>query len=338
MYANELSAKMIEDKRRSMRTSAFIHALIILLALLPFLKSPMPPKPYQQAILVEFDMGGSSEGSKQAAPNSPEDAMASATSDNVEEEVTEEEARDEVSEIKPVESTPSPSVLTSKVEPPVINQTKVRKVDVKTTPKPTNTIPKQTKIEEVPTKKKEVVLKPSKSRKVIVKVERPAVKKGKGSGSGKVDNSSKKTGSGTGKGKATIGGKGSGGDGSSKTGDGNGDGQGAGDKGDGDGTEGNGKGKGQGDGEGDGILTRMLLETPNFDGIIKESGRISINVCVDRNGKVTFVEFNREHSTIRDMDVIKKAVSYAREYLFERDLTAPARECGRVSFTITIED
>lgn len=336
MYANEISATMIEDKRRSMRTSAFIHALIILLAILPFLKSPQPPKPYQQAILVEFEKGGSSEGSKSAAANENEAAAASeASASETVEEVAEEPER--VTEVKPVESTPSPSVLTSKIEPPVIKQTKVRKVEVKTTPKPTSTIPQQTKVEEVPTPTQKVVLKPSKTKKVVVKVERPTPKKGKGKGTGSSSASTKSNGSGSGDGKASSGGNGTGGSGSSSDGDGN-DGNGKGEQGDGDGSKGNGEGNGEGDDVGDGILTRTLIKYPDFGEIIKESGTISVNLCADRAGKVTFVEFNKAHSTIKDMDVIRQAVSYAKDYLFEPDPTAPERECGRATFKITIEE
>ncbi len=332
MYANELTAAMTEDKRRSMRTSAIIHAIILLLAILPFLKPPVEPKPFQQAILVEFDKGGSSEGSKQAAPQNQEEAASSEASEQ-EAEVVEEER--EVPEVKPVETTPAPSVLTSKIEPPVIKQTKVRKVEVKTPPKPTSSIPQQTKVEEVPTPAKKVVLKPSKTKKVVVRVQRPSPKKGKGTGSGASKNTA---GSGKGDGKANDGGKGSGGDGSAKTGDGNDGGNGDGKKGDGDGTSGEGKGKGQGDDIGDGVLTRTLIKYPDFAEIIKESGTISVNVCADRAGKVNFVEFNKKFSTITDMDVVRKAVSYAKDYLFEADATAPPRECGRVTFNIKIEE
>ncbi len=338
MYAQELSATMIEDKRRSMRTSAIIHAIIILLAILPFLKPPMPPKPFQQAILVEFEKGGNSEGSKQEGAKTAEEAAASEASEENVEEVTEEEVRD-IPEVKPVETTPSPSVLTSKVEPPVITQTKVRKVEVKTSPKPTNTIPQQTKIEEVPTPKKEkVVLKPSKTRKIKVIVQRPSPKKGKGKSGGKSSRPTKDSGNGSGKGKANDGGKGDSGNGSSSSGSGQDDGNGTGDKGDGDSDSGNGKGKGEGDDVGDGILTRTLIKYPDFTGIIKESGTIAVNLCADRSGRVTFVEFNREYSTITDMAVIRKAVSYAKEYLFEADPTAPPRECGRSVFRIEIEE
>jgi len=337
MYANELSTAMIEDKRRSMRTSAIIHAILILLALLPFLRPDIPPKPYEQAILVEFDppqeVGGSSEGSQQSGPKMREEAAAAEASEDMVEEPVEETRE---TKVKPVETTPSPPVLTSKTEPPVIKQTKVRKVDIKTPPKPTETIPQQTKVEEVPTPKKDPVLKPSKTKKVVIKIDIPSPKKGKGKTGGSSTTKSESTGNG--QGKANEGGAGEGGTGSSKTGDGKNDGNGSGNEGQGDGKSGDGKGSGNGDGEGDGILRRTLLKTPDMTGIIKESGKLYFDVCVNRTGRVTFAEFNREYSTIKDMDVIRKALSYTKDYVFERDADAPTRECGRVGVIFILED
>ena len=157
MYVNELSATMLEDRRKSMRTSAIVHAIIILLAILPFLKSPIPPNNFKQAILVEFDKGGSDEGSKQAAPN-----IESAASEEAAPE--EEVVREEVPEAKPIEAPAPTPVLTSKIEPPVIQETKVRKVEIKV-PEPTTTIPQKQETTTIPTPPKEVDLKPSKVKK-----------------------------------------------------------------------------------------------------------------------------------------------------------------------------
>jgi outer membrane biosynthesis protein TonB len=328
MYVQDLSAKMLQDRRKSFRTSAIIHIIIILLAILPFLKSPLQPKDFKQAILVEFKPGSSSEGSQQAAPQMNEESSAAAAP---EETVEEREVKPET---KPIEMSTPPPVLTSKIEPPVVNQTKVRKIEIKTPPKPTENIPQQSDPKPVPTTTKpKVDLKPSKVKKVVIKVERPTTPgtgssstSGTGSGNGKSDSD------------ATGGGAGTGGAGNSKTGNGKDDGLGQGDKGSGKSDAGDGSdGSGDGTGEGDGILMRKIIDYPDLSGIIKESGKLAFNVCVNRQGKVSFIEYNEANSTIIDRDVIRGTMRQANEYLFEADATAPERECGLMIFKIKIE-
>ncbi len=318
MYVNDLTVKMLEDKRKSMRTSAIVHAIIILLAILPFLKSPLQPSEFKQAVLVEFQRGSSNEGSQKSAPALKEEESSAAT------EVAEE--REVMPETKPIEMSTPPPVLTSKTEPPVIKKSKVRKIEVKT-PQPTETIPQQTGVKTVPTPKKDVILKPSKVKKVVIKIEQPTSSgTGTGSGKGKADS------------KSQDGGNGEGGDGTATSGDGADDGKGKGDKGEGNSDKGDGaEGKGEGDFEGDGILSRRIISNPDLNDIVSESGKMSFNVCVDQSGHVTMVEYNKKHSTIRDKEVIGRTINRAREYMFEVDPTAPTRECGRMTFIIDIK-
>lgn len=333
MYASELSTAMAEDRRKSMRTSAIIHIILILLALLPFLRQPEAPRPFEQAVLVDFG-GSSSEGAQKSAAakaeNDSPDSSPSSEEAVTEEAVEEEVVREEVAEVKPVETKPTTPVLTSEIEPPVIKQTKVQKVEVKTTPQPTETLPTTTEVKDVPKPTTQsTVLKPSKVKKVVVKIERPTSKAGSGSG-----------GSGTTKG--TKSGGGSGGDGAADTGKGSGDGSGTGKTGSGQGDKGEGgSGKGSGNGEGDdigdGILTRELIRTPDLTELVQESGKISFNICVDRTGKVVSAEFNKKYSTIKDMETIRKALRMTKDYVFEVDKGASERECGRTTIVFKVE-
>lgn len=328
MYtSSELSANMTRDKRKSMRTSAIIHIIIILLCLLPFLKSPFPPKNYNQPILVEFEQGSSNEGAKRSSASADEASSDSAPS----EEAVEREVKPET---KPIERTTPPAVLTSEIEPPLIKTSKVKKVEVKTT-KPTESIPQQAEVKTVPVPPKEEVFKPTKVKKIEITIEQPSTS---GSGSGNNPNSTN-SGSGSGDSDATGDGGGEGGTGSSSDGDGNQDGRGDGNKGDGNSDRGEGSdGRGEGNSIGDGILTRQIIKHPQLNDIIKESGKMSFNVCVDRAGKVTDVEYNKKHSTISDFDVIRKTLSRASEYQFEVDKSAPPKECGRLTFIINIKN
>ena len=288
---------MIEDKRKSMRTSAIIHGLIILLAILPFLKSPLQPKEFKQAILVEFKTGSSNEGAQMSAPKMENESAAAAAAA---EEVEVEEEREVIPETKPIKTTPPPAVLTSKTEPPLVPNSKVRKVEVKVPQAPAETIPQPTEVKDVPAPTKDIVLKPSKVKKVVVKIEQPPRKTGNGS----------KTGSATGNGKSdsksTDSGNGDGGKGTSDSGKGKTDGEGKGDKGTGKADKGNGgKGKGKGMFNGDGILSRPIISNPDLSGIAKESGKISVNICVDRSGNVSDIEYNAKYSTVKNQEMIQ---------------------------------
>ena len=336
MYVNELSAKMLKDRRKSMRTSAIVHIIIILLAILPFLKTPFPPKEFHQAVLVEFESGSSNEGTQSSAPMEQESAAASNEAAAAEEVVE----REVVPETKPIKATPPPSVLTSKTEPPLVVKSKVRKVEVNTPQVPAEKIPQKTEMKDVPapTKTDKIDLKPTKVQKVKVTVVQPDRPSKTGTGTGSATSNSKDSGSGSGDGKASDGDKGQGGTGSSTTGSGKEDGQGKGDKGTGKSDQGDGAdGQGKGDINGDGILTRRMISNPNFDGIIKESGKMTVNVCVDRYGYVSDAEFNPKYSTIRDPEVIRRTVAKSKEFRFEQDVNAPVRECGRLTFVIKID-
>ena len=48
-------------------------------------------------------------------------------------------------------------------------------------------------------------------------------------------------------------------------------------------------------------------------------------------------KFNKEASTIKSMDVIRKAMEVAQQYRFEKDYTAPEKQCGKLSFIFEIE-
>ena len=290
-------AEARKDKKKSMRISAIIHIIILLLAILPFMEMPDPPPAVAKAILVEFKTGSSKKGAKKAAPVKSEFAERKET------QVTEQ-----------IKTSPPPPIVTSKTEPPIV-PSQVEKVKVKMPDKPVS-LPK-TKTETLPDR--EVSIEPTQVVKVEIEIETPA---SSGSGGGKSDSEV----------------SGTGGDGTSVTGSADGSGSGNADSGSGDGEVGDGGG-GSGDGnfQGDGILTRPYLRTPDLTDLIKENGTLAFNFCVDRAGKVVFAEFNKEHSTIRDTDIVRKALSRAHEYLFEAKFDAAPRECGimKMRFKIT---
>jgi len=96
---------------------------------------------------------------------------------------------------------------------------------------------------------------------------------------------------------------------------------------------------GAGDGlEGDGIITRKIVHRESITQIAKVSGRVVLNVCIDRAGRVVYVAYDPEKTTITDTNIIKRASYLANQYRYEANYTAPARECGQLTFIFSIED
>ncbi len=96
---------------------------------------------------------------------------------------------------------------------------------------------------------------------------------------------------------------------------------------------------GSGDGlEGDGIITRRVIYREDIGRIAKVNGRVALNICIDREGKVIYVAYDPEKTTITDNSIIKEASYLALKYRFESNFTAPKRECGQLTFIFRIEE
>lgn len=96
---------------------------------------------------------------------------------------------------------------------------------------------------------------------------------------------------------------------------------------------------GGGDGlEGDGIITRRVIYREDIGRIAKVNGRVTLNVCIDREGKVVYAAYDPEKTTITDNRIIKEATYLALKYRYEKNYTAPKRECGQLTFIFRIEE
>jgi len=85
---------------------------------------------------------------------------------------------------------------------------------------------------------------------------------------------------------------------------------------------------------GDGIFNRKVIYRPDINKVIKEEGKIVINVCISREGRVVYAKYNSDRSTIETPDVVRKAISATTSYKYARDYTAPKKQCGRLTFNI----
>src|SRR5688572_2025205 len=95
---------------------------------------------------------------------------------------------------------------------------------------------------------------------------------------------------------------------------------------------------GAGDGlEGDGIITRKIIHRENITKVAKVNGKIVLNICINRQGKVEYVAYDADKTTITDKEIIKEATDIATRYRYEAKYTAPKRDCGQLTFIFSIE-
>jgi len=116
---------------------------------------------------------------------------------------------------------------------------------------------------------------------------------------------------------------------------------GEGDSGSGDSGESNTDGQGDSgdsgdDFDGNGLLTRKVIHRAKLDGLIKQTGKVVINLCVDQSGKVVFAEADEYKSTIKDLGLLVRAERTAAKYRYEKDYTVAKRQCGKLSFIVKL--
>jgi hypothetical protein len=96
---------------------------------------------------------------------------------------------------------------------------------------------------------------------------------------------------------------------------------------------------GGGDGlEGDGIITRKVIYRENITSVAKMNGRVTLDICIDREGKVIYAAYDPEKTTITDNEIIKQATYLAVRYRFEAKYNAPKKEWGELTFIFRIDE
>ena len=87
----------------------------------------------------------------------------------------------------------------------------------------------------------------------------------------------------------------------------------------------------------DGLLDRKLIKRANVGSLAVKAGKVSIFICVDRNGRVISTKYDLATSTIKDADFITKAEAIASSYVFAIDIEAPEKQCGKLAFIFKIK-
>lgn len=88
---------------------------------------------------------------------------------------------------------------------------------------------------------------------------------------------------------------------------------------------------------GDGIFGRKVTYRADVKKLTQEEGKIVVNLCVDRAGRVVYAENNEELSTIKTPHLVDKTVRTAKKYRFDKDYTAATKECGKLTFIFKLD-
>jgi len=83
---------------------------------------------------------------------------------------------------------------------------------------------------------------------------------------------------------------------------------------------------------------RKYISRGNVGRLAVKEGHISISLCVDRDGKVIRTKYNPLGSNLREPDLVRKAEDCAATYVFAPDPSAPVEQCGTLTFIFKIKD
>lgn len=317
MTSNTISINEKQNKRKGMRISVMLNVTLILLALFPFLTMEDRPDPEEPQRFVEIQFTDFKSSSSKSAEGDKKEKLEAekkvekATKEEVVEEVKPEPVVEEPKpEVKP-EPTPEPTperkpILTSpdpnppvKVTPPVKVEPKKKPVKIKPKADPKPSTPAKVKTK-AKKKPKAKPTTPGKTGKETGKTSET-----KQEGSDKPTNS--------GGGEAPENGK--------------------------DATTGKtDTGTTVGDFPGDGLFNRRVTFRADVKSVTREEGKIVIDLCVNKEGRVVYSKFNKSASSIKTIDVIRKAMDVAQQYRFEKDYSAPDKQCGKLTFIFEIEE
>ena len=334
-----------KDKRRGRILAFFLHTVMLALAIWPFLvELPEEKTAEVQVVMLDFrdpppiaqTSGSSREGASAPAksgveyePEPTPQTVEEVTPPTPEPEPTPVEPEPTPVEPQPIPEpiilppTPQPELTTTK-RPEPVKVPPPPPLPPKPTPEPPTPTPAPPKPKPAPPKpapqpEPEAAPEPVKRKPIS---ERIADLFKDSEYSGKKDE-------GTGAGRTPNGKEGKDGDNTSGT-------NGTGNTGDGDSDKGD-RANGAGDGwvEGLGSLSRIKISSPPISDLVKKVGRVVVKVCINKGGTVVYKEYDTENSTLNDVGHQQRAIEHVQKIVFERNDSAPDKECGRLTFRMT---
>lgn len=311
-----LSPTEEKDKKRGMTTSIVLHALLLIIALMPFLTFPDPP-PGQEGIVVNLGLPDEGQGDNNAAPAEaapPEEVVEEPVEETVE-EVIEEPEPEPVEEVK--EAPP-------KKEKEVVQQEDPRELALKRKKE------KEAK-EKADRDAKERAEKEAKRKaEAKKKAAEEAKRKKEAAAKAKADAERKAREAEAAKTKNQIGGLFGNGGGKGNTGK-------PGNQGDpnGDPNAKNLEGISTGSGRvGGGLGSRGVVSSPKVTDNSQKQGRVVLKVCVDSNGKVLSAEYTQRGSTTTDSRLRSLAIRNAKNWKFNKG--SIDKQCGTITYDFKV--
>ena len=303
-----------KDKRRGWITSLGIHAVLLILALLPFMQFQVPP-PGQQGVLVSFgapNMGSGNDRPDTQQEEEVEPEPPAQTQEEVVEEETEEAVQPEELPTEPeiTEPEPQPELpeeVVTQEDPEVAAMKKKREEEAR-----------QKKEAEAEARKK------LEAERKKAEAEAEAKKKAEAEAKAKAEAEAKK--------KAEYEAK------KKQFGDSFGTGKGKTDKpgnqGDPDGDPDASRLEGISTGSGvvgGGLGNRGVVFEPKISDDSQKTGRVVVKVCVNRQGEVVSADYTQRGSTTADSELRDIAIRNAKRFKFSK--SSVDKQCG----TITID-
>ncbi len=86
------------------------------------------------------------------------------------------------------------------------------------------------------------------------------------------------------------------------------------------------------DSTGEGIFGRQPISGRIPQELLLKNGRITMKVCIDRQGKNTYVAIIDKETTIKNKQIQQGALKAMSKYQWEEDYTAPFEQCGKYTY------
>ncbi|MEM6966844.1 MAG: hypothetical protein AAF573_18915 [Bacteroidota bacterium] len=79
---------------------------------------------------------------------------------------------------------------------------------------------------------------------------------------------------------------------------------------------------------------RKVLFKPPFQLQPAQSGKVTIKICIRKNGSVASTSIDKNNTTITDQDILNYILDRGRKYQFSPSEYAPEIQCGSLDFQI----
>ena len=329
MAKNRYTRTINRSRTKGRVVSVILHALLLLLAFLPFLSMQNPKEPSKEALVIQFDYPYNeyvapekfvTESLETGSKSSGSEAGGSTPS---------QEPR------QPREVAAAPSKLSTPTVTSVAKPTSALRSNMSDIPLPTAKVTQKqawASVDDVGGVESDAV-------EELKMIDWSGGKIGEIAGSGDGDDDSDVWNDGFGNGTGGSGtGSGGGPGNATGAGSGPGGGTGAGGLGKGSGIGGVTKGVKGREAFGEGDLNRSLIQrSPKAGQLAVKEGRICVYICVDKHGKVISSQYNTSKSTIKETSILAKAQVIASEYVFAPDIMATEKQCGNFYFVFAFD-